>query len=139
MYQVIDTVTYESEISYCQDIGAAVPKIATSVARLSFNNTTTGDDINKGMELWQKMFGQAKRNVNTHLPLDELYKELNDDERRLYGEIKELIASDIPTTIPKLLEITTVPEWRFEETLNNLKVKGYVYYKPDGTIGALKY
>lgn len=139
IYRVFDMVTYESELPYCQDIGSGIPKITAGITRLQFNSDVSSKNLDEGLNLFETMFEQTKRNIHSAVPLDILYTELMPDERRLYTEIKEMWDTGTPTTPVNILQRTSVPEWRFEEVLNNLKTKMYVIYKSNGMIKPVNY
>lgn len=127
IYDLISNIISNDLISHTPDIGSIIPKLTTSYARLDFKPNPTSNELNEGKELWDSLMGETEKNRHRPLDINKLL-ELTPDEETLYKEIINLKDIGIDLTFENIKKRTSIAEWRFEETLEKLKIKGRIYY-----------
>ena len=130
--------TFSSDNLPCyQDVGSAVTKLTTSIARLNFNMNATLSDLNEGKALWFEAMELSKKQMGLWGGNKNRYKPTPDSEL-LYKEILELDEIDMPLTIENIASYSKVHPADFEDTLNKLKIAGKIYFPKNDVVGLIK-
>lgn len=140
IYDLISNIVSNNSISHTPDIGSIIPKLTTSYARLDFKLNSTSNDLNEGKELWESLMGETETNSSNSRKLDtSKLLELNYDEEMLYMDIINLKDIGIDLTFENIKAKTSIMEWKFEDTLEKLKIKGRIYYLSNDKIGLINF
>ncbi|KKH92889.1 hypothetical protein EO95_09430 [Methanosarcina sp. 1.H.T.1A.1] len=137
---ILNTVSDDMErpgnTAFDRSFASALPKLAASIARLYRKTFVSADQMKESMELWSGVVARSKRYTEMERSVSEAYA-LKPDEGRMLSEIKHMKDTGIPLTISNLRLHTTVPEWRFDETLANLVAASHVYFPGGDKIGLI--
>jgi hypothetical protein len=140
IYDLISDIMSNNLISHTPDIGSIIPKLTTSYARLNFRLNSTSNDLNEGKELWESLMGETETSSSNPRKLDtSKLLELTSDEKTLYIDIINLKDIGIDLTFENIKKKTSIGEWRFEDTLEKLKIKGRIYYISNDKIGLIDF
>lgn len=124
-YKLKDELMKCGSIPYTQHLGSAVPKLGISFARLDFKDKAIKDNITDGVNLWYDMFKAAKKISSMQLSPKELYK-LTENARKLYITLNDVFGID--TKINRKDININMSEWDMEQALEELNLKGALYY-----------
>ena len=137
MYQLNETIKYTYNIPCYLDIGSLLPKLTTSLCRLNFMPEADKDNLKKSLGAWSNLL-VGTHSLGTLLSkYDKLY-DLKPEERTMLNELEQMEDTGVELTIDNLKKITKVFEWKFEEILNGLKVKGHIYFPRNNKIGLIR-
>lgn len=133
---VSEDVESSGDTSFKRSFASALPKLAASIARLHRKTFVSADEMKESMEVWSGVVERSKRYAVMERSVSDVYA-LKPDEERMLAEIKGMKDTGIPLTISNLRLHTTVPDWRFDETLANLVAGSYVYFPGGDMIGLI--
>ncbi len=136
IYFVLDYVLDSDEVPCFLDIGSVIPKMATAFARLRYKRVATIKDLDEGKNYWANSIIQSKPESGENI--DKLYS-IKDKEELLRSEIKELTSTGIKVTYELLQQKSKLLESEFKEAFDKLRACGYIYVKPNKTIGVIEY
>jgi len=84
--------------------------------------------------------GDTETNSSNSRKLDtNKLLELTYDENMLYMDIINLKDIGIDLKFENIKKKTSIMEWKFEETLEKLKIKGRIYYLSNDKIGLIDF
>ncbi|WP_209681601.1 hypothetical protein [Methanohalophilus levihalophilus] len=115
--------------SYNQELGSAVPKLASAVARLNFREKVEKEDVDTAFDTWGEMYNHSLFIQKMNLKTELLYR-LSDDERIFYTDLKKAFGKENLIPMNQLLVSTAVPEWKFEAIVAQLSHAGLIYFPP---------
>jgi hypothetical protein len=138
MYHILEEITYQDGLPFKQDIGSAIPRLITAIARLNTKPVASLKDLQIGLDAWENMMDQTKKSTSDTTDIDDLYRQTQ-DENILYEELRDMQDSGIEITIEKIKAYTKIPSWNLAAALKGLIISGRIFVKPNGTIGVVKY
>ncbi|MGB9929143.1 MAG: hypothetical protein ACPK85_12195 [Methanosarcina sp.] len=136
MYYVVDFILDREETPCFLDLGSVVPKMATAFARLKYKKVATIKDLDEGKNFWANSLSQSKADSKENI--DKIYT-IKEKEEILFSEINELNLTGIKVTYELLKEKTKLLKPNFKKAFNKLRACGYIYTKPDKTIGIIEH
>jgi hypothetical protein len=126
IYELKDTFTNSSAISYSQDIGSAPSKLSSAFARLNFKDKMSKEDVNECTELWMDMFHYSLRVDSSNLTAPRKL-ELSPEAQKTYKELKDYFGIENSFPIEMIPSHVTINGWLIEETISEIKRKGAAY------------
>jgi hypothetical protein len=118
---------------YKQNLGDAIPKLTSSLARLQRASKTTQSDVKDVVELWLDMHWKANKIYSSPLKVAKRY-DLLDTARKLYVELHDIYGLEFWIPLDEAVTRTTLHPEEFMVSLESLIFAGYAVRKA----GAIK-
>jgi len=113
---------------YKQNLGDAVPKLTSSIARLQRASKATQSDVRDVVELWLDMHSKANRIYTSPLKVSKRY-DLLDTARKLYVELHDIYGLEFWIPLDEAIARTTLHPEDFMVSLESLIFTGYAVRK----------
>jgi hypothetical protein len=111
--------------TYNQNLGDAIPKLTSSIARLQLDSKVKSDHVKIIVDLWRDMHTQTRYRMGSPLSIAKLY-EISDDSRKLYTEIYDVFGKECPVPMQEVAKITSLKyDADFNQALTQLVERGY--------------
>jgi hypothetical protein len=132
VYTIRDQYMRSGISTYNQNLGDAIPKLTSSIARLQLDSKVNSDHVKKIVDLWRDMHTQTRYRMGTPLSISKLY-EISDDSRKLYTEIYDVFGKECPISMGEVANITTLKnDVDFNQALTQLVERGYAMRNKKG-------
>lgn len=135
--EIFDTVTFHDTLPYQQNIGSSLSKISLSQARFNHKLEVSKDDLKNSTELITESFKDAVTYMKFGYDIDRVYR-VDMNSAKLLKLIKEMVETEVPTTIPEVFKRSNFSEWDFERALTKLSNACYIYFLSNNTIRLLE-
>jgi hypothetical protein len=113
-----------SLLPFNQNIGGAVPKLASSYCRLRFNSKIDQDDVNHVVDLWVSMRKRAEKITDSSMKMNHML-ELTADGRRVYFELMDIFGAETEISMAEAMREVKMDPIEFELAVDSLVNKGY--------------
>jgi len=113
---------------YKQNLGGAVPKLTSSLARLQRASKATQSDVEDAVELWLDMHSKANKIYSSPLKVAKRY-DLLDTARKLYVELHDIYGLEFWIPLNETITQTTLHPEEFMVSLESLIYAGYAVRK----------
>ena len=128
MYQAINDLREEcysaGQRPYVQNIGDAIPKLASAYARLQSSPKIKSEDVRFVVDLWFSMRRKAEKLQSYPMKLSHRY-ELTTEGRQMYFKCYDVFGADSDIFINDALKATRLDPVEFKLQLDSLIEKGY--------------
>jgi len=111
-------------LPFNQNIGGAVPKLASSYCRLRFNSKIDQDDVNHVVDLWISMRKRAEKLADSSMKINHML-ELTADGRRIYFELMDIFGAETEISMAEAVRELKMDPIEFELAVDSLVNKGY--------------
>ena len=111
-------------LPFNQNIGGAVPKLASSYCRLRFNSKIDRKDINHVVDLWLSMRKRAEKLADSPMKQNHML-ELTADGRRVFFKLYDIFGADIEISMAEAVREMRMDPVEFELAIDSLVNKGY--------------
>jgi hypothetical protein len=115
---------------YKQNLGDAVPKLSSSIARLQRASKVTPADVKSVVDLWLDMHWKATKIYTSPLKVARRY-ELTGDARKLYVEMQEAYGQEYWISMQEAMAKTTLHPEEFLAALDSLVFSGFAMRNPN--------
>lgn len=115
---------------YKQNLGDAVPKLTSAIARLQRASKATKSDVRGVVELWLDMHYKANKIYSSPLKVAKRY-DLLDTARKLYVELHETYGLEYWIPLDEAAAKTTLHPEEFMVSLESLIFAGFAIRKTD--------
>lgn len=133
VYEIKETVDKNPHMTYNQDIGAAVPKISSSLARLHHSPGVTKDHVRETKTTWFDSYEHAIFwDTRAASPEDLIHTgRMGSDAKQLYYHLLNKYGLDdkIPRAALREKDVP-VSEFHLDDAINQLLLNGAIFY-PD--------
>ena len=113
---------------YKQNLGDAVPKLTSAIARLQRASKATQSDVESVVELWLDMHHKANKIYSSPLKVAKRY-DLLDTARKLYVELHETYGLEYWIPLDEAAAKTTLHHEEFMVSLESLVFAGFAIRK----------
>src|SRR5690606_8135345 len=113
---------------YKQNLGDAVPKLTSSLARLQQASKATQSNVEDAVELWLDMHSKANKIYSSPLKVAKRY-DLLDTARKLYVELHDIYGLEFWIPLNEAITQTTLHPEEFMVALESLIYAGYAVRK----------
>ncbi len=113
---------------YKQNLGDAVPKLTSAIARLQRASKATDSDVEDVVELWLDMHYKANKIYSSPLKVAKRY-DLLDTARKLYVELHETYGLEYWIPLDEAAAKTTLHPEEFMVALESLVFAGFAIRK----------
>ncbi|HUU75927.1 MAG TPA: hypothetical protein VMW63_07530 [Methanoregulaceae archaeon] len=128
MYQAIYDLREEcysaGQRPYIQNIGDAIPKLASAYARLKSSHEIKSEDVRYVIDLWFSMRRKAEKLQSYPMKVSHMY-ELTTEGRQVYFKCYDTFGADSKISINEALKATMLDPIEFKLQLDSLIEKGY--------------
>lgn len=124
VYELRDEYFSAGQRPFNQNIGDAIPKLASSYARLQASSDIRTEDVKYIVDLWSSMFRRAEKISSYPMKISHIY-ELTADARRFYFECYDVFGADYNIPLAEAMEALNVDPIDFELAIDSLVEKGY--------------
>lgn len=124
IYSLRDEYFSAGQVPFNQNIGDAVPRLASSYARLQASPDIRKEDVRYVVDMWSSMFQRAEKISSYPMKTHHMY-ELTGEGRRVYFECYDVFGADYTIPIVEAMDAVTVDPVDFELALDSLVEKGY--------------
>lgn len=124
VYRLRDEYYSSGQRAYHQNIGDALPKLASAYARLRASPDITQEDVNHVMDLWFTMYRKAKNLPFYPATVSDLYL-FSGDSRKVYVILQDVYGSDCWIPLDEAIEATGMDEIEVNIAIDTLVEKGY--------------
>ena len=143
IYYVVNEIDSKIEVTFNLDLGSVIPKIVTGISRLNFKDIITRQDIKNSAKFWVHIFENSStgNTSNTRRYNSSTGNfDMTEQQESLYDEICLLNNSGIELRKETVFNKSKIKNpYVFEELLEALKNKGYIYFPRNDLIGLLKF
>jgi len=124
VYRIRDECHSAGQRSYHQNIGDALPKLASAYARLRASPDIKREDLDHVVDLWFTMFRKAKKLPFYPATVSDLYT-LSGDSRKVYVILQDMFGLDYWIPLNEAIEVTGMDEIEVNIAIDTLVEKGY--------------
>lgn len=125
VYTIRDDYLRSGISPYNQNLGDAIPKLTSSIARLQLDTKAKSHHVKKVVDLWQEMHRKTRYRMGTPLSISKLY-EISDDARKLYTELFDVYGKEYQIPLQDVMKTTTIKnDSDFGHALMQLIERGY--------------
>lgn len=132
VYRLRDEYYSSGQRPYHQNIGDALPKLASAYARLRASPDIKREDVDHVVDLWFTMYRKTKNLPFYPATVSDLYS-LSGDSRKVYVILQDVFGSDYWIPQNEAIEATGMDEIELNIAIDTLVAKGYCRRK-DGYI-----
>jgi hypothetical protein len=111
-------------LPFNQNIGGAVPKLASSYCRLRFNSKIDQNDVNHVVDLWISMRKRAEKLADSSMKINHML-ELTADGRRVYFKLMDIFGAETEISMAEAIRELKMDPIEFELAVDSLVNKGY--------------
>lgn len=111
-------------LPFNQNIGGAVPKLASSYCRLRFNSNIDKKDVDHVVDLWISMRKRAEKLADSSMKIDHML-ELTADGRRVYFKLMDIFGAEVEISMAEAVRELKMDPIEFELAVDSLVNKGY--------------
>ncbi|MBP2144905.1 hypothetical protein J2129_000359 [Methanofollis sp. W23] len=124
IYELRDEYLSAGQVPFNQNVGDAVPRLASSYARVQSNPEIRKEDVRYVVDMWSSMFQRAGKLLSYPMKTHHMY-ELTGEGRRVYFECYDVFGADYNIPITEAMDTVTVGPVEFELAVDSLVEKGY--------------
>jgi hypothetical protein len=111
-------------LPFNQNIGGAVPKLASSYCRLRFNSKIDPKDVDHVVDLWLSMRKRAEKLSDSSMKINHML-ELTADGRRVYFKLMDIFGAEAEISMTEAVREMKMDPIEFELAIDSLVNKGY--------------
>jgi len=128
IYELREEYYSSGQRPYLQNIGDAVPKLASSYARLKASPDIKPEDVKYTTDLWTSMFRKAVKIPLYPGKVSDFFL-VTGDARKVYFKLYDVFAADYWIPMIEAIEVLTMDPEDFELAVDALVEKGYCVRK----------
>lgn len=126
IYEMTETFTHSSNFVYKQDLGAAAPKLGSSIARMNLSNEVSVSNVREGFDIWMDMFAHASKFQKSNLSPGEIFR-LSKEAAQLYLQLEDTFGIDISISMADVEKISLLTPFELSDALASLRSAGAIY------------
>ncbi|WP_342304708.1 hypothetical protein [Methanolobus sp. ZRKC5] len=126
IYEMTETFTHSSNFVYKQDLGAAAPKLGSSIARMNFSNEVSVSNVREGFDIWMDMFAHASKFKKSNLSPSEIFR-LPKEAAQLYLQLENTFGIDVTISMVDVEKTSLLTPFELSNALASLRSAGAIY------------
>ena len=128
VYELREEYYSSGQRPYHQNVGDALPKLASSYARLRASPDIEPPDAKYATDLWLSMFRKAEKITSNPAKVSDLFQ-ITGDARKVYYKLYDIFGADYWIPIIEAVEVTAMVPEDVEISIDALVEKGYCVRK----------
>ncbi len=124
VYELREEYLASGQRPFRQNISGAIPKLASSYARLQSNSEIRKDDIKYVMDLWSSMSHKTEKIQSSPLKIRDAFT-LTGDSRTLYYRLYDVFGADRPISFADAVKIASMDPLDVKLAYESLEERGY--------------
>lgn len=124
VYELRDEYLASGQRPFRQNISGAIPRLASSYARLQSNGAIQKDDIKYVMDLWSSMSHKTERIQSSSLRVRDAFS-LTGDARTLYYRLYDVYGADYPIPATEVAKTAALDAIDIHLACESLEERGY--------------
>lgn len=124
VYELRDEYLASGQRPFRQNISGAIPRLASSYARLQSNGAIQKDDIKYVMDLWSSMSHKTERIQSSSLKVRDAFS-LTGDARTLYYRLYDVFGADYPIPFGDVVKTAALDAIDIQLACESLEERGY--------------
>lgn len=124
VYELRDEYLSSGQRPFRQNISGAIPKLASSYARLQSNSDIRKEDIKYVIDLWSSMCHKTEKIQSSPLKVRDAFT-LTGDARTLYYRLSDVYGADCPIPFKDAVKTSRLDPLDFKLAYETLEERGY--------------
>lgn len=124
VYELRDEYLASGQRPFRQNISGAIPRLASSYARLQSNGAIQKDDIKYVMDLWSSMSHKTEKIRSSSLKVRDAFS-LTGDARTLYYRLYDVYGADYPIPFGEAVKTAALDAIDIQLACESLEERGY--------------
>ncbi|WFN34110.1 hypothetical protein L1S32_09680 [Methanogenium sp. S4BF] len=124
VYELREEYLSSGQRPFRQNISGAIPKLASSYARLQSSSDIRKDDIKYVMDLWSSMSHKTEKIQSSALKVRDAFA-LTGDAKTLYYRLSDVYGADCPIPFKDAVKTSSLDPLDFKLAYESLEERGY--------------